>query len=41
MDTETLAVEVLPNPAAQAQGGAGILAAQALVDAGVDAAVAL
>lgn len=41
VDTETLEVEVMPNAAAQAQGGAGILAAQSLVDAGVDAAVAL
>jgi predicted Fe-Mo cluster-binding NifX family protein len=41
VDTETLEVEVLPNAAAHAQGGAGIVAAQALVDAGVDAAVAL
>lgn len=34
-DTETDAVEYLENAAAHSQGGAGIQAAQALVDAGV------
>jgi predicted Fe-Mo cluster-binding NifX family protein len=41
INTETLAVEVLPNAAVHAQGGAGILAAQSLVDAGAEVAVAL
>lgn len=40
IDTETLAVTPMANAAAQAQGGAGIVAAQALVDAGVQAVVA-
>jgi len=40
IDTDTLAVTSMPNAAANAQGGAGVVAAQALVDAGVQAVVA-
>lgn len=40
IDTETMAVTPMANAAAHAQGGAGIVAAQALVDAGVQAVVA-
>ena len=36
-DTETGAITFEPNPAAQAEGGAGIKAAQAIVDLGVEA----
>ena len=41
VDTETLSFEVMVNAAVHAQGGAGILAAQSLVDAGAEAAIAL
>ena len=37
VDTETRAWESLPNPAAEASGGAGPLAAQFLADQGVEA----
>ena len=38
-DTETLEFEVIDNQAASSQGGAGIKAAQAVVDSGADAVV--
>lgn len=38
-DTETNADEFVVNPAAEAQGGAGVKAAQAVVDTGADALI--
>lgn len=38
-DTETGASELLENPAAEAQGGAGVKAAQFVVDVGADTLV--
>ncbi|MGC9349587.1 MAG: NifB/NifX family molybdenum-iron cluster-binding protein [Anaerolineae bacterium] len=39
VDTDTLDVETLPNPAISAPGGAGIQAAQSVVEHGPDAVV--
>jgi len=39
VEPETLELEVVPNPAAEAMSGAGILAAQFIVGRGVDAVV--
>jgi len=41
VDTETMQFEAMVNQAAHAQGGAGIVAAQALVDSGVGAVVTM
>lgn len=38
-DTETLEFKVIDNQAASSQGGAGIMAAQAVVDSGANAVV--
>lgn len=38
-DTETKETEVLPNPALDAMGGAGIQAAQVIVDKGVEVVI--
>lgn len=40
-DTETKAQEIYDNPAAQAQGGAGLKAAQFLVDCKADALITI
>jgi len=40
VDTETLAYEALPNPALDAAGGAGIQAAQAVLERGAEAVIA-
>lgn len=40
VDSESMKFEVINNKAANAQGGAGIIAAQAVVDSGAGAAVA-
>lgn len=40
VDTGTMAVEAVPNPAAAAAGGAGIQAAQALLSKGIQAVIA-
>lgn len=39
VDTETLAFEAMPNPAQMASGGAGIQAAQVIVDKGAEAVI--
>ncbi|MBN1873405.1 MAG: NifB/NifX family molybdenum-iron cluster-binding protein [Anaerolineae bacterium] len=40
VDTETMQVEILPNPALTAGGGAGVQAAQFIVEKGAQAVVA-
>jgi predicted Fe-Mo cluster-binding NifX family protein len=39
VDTDTLAVESLPNPAIRTSGGAGVQAAQTILEHGAEAAI--